>query len=137
MGSSFRSHHIQVALAAVGGALAASVAISAFTSLERRRRRKQLEDDIRNSLSEFGNTGDLQSSRDLPQEIVELIQKRVEPVIDRVSRGEDPEELFREQLARCYALFKEEGMELIRKAKVVVVGCGGVGSWAAVMLVRS
>ena len=25
----------------------------------------------------------------------------------------------------------------VRKAKVVVVGCGGVGSWAAVMLARS
>ena len=52
------------------------------------------------------------------------------------SLGEYEEELIREQLARCYAVFKEEGMERIRKAKVVVVGCGGVGSWAAVMLVR-
>lgn len=47
------------------------------------------------------------------------------------------EELIREQLARNYAFFGEEGMEKTRRGKVVVVGCGGVGSWAAVMLVRS
>lgn len=47
------------------------------------------------------------------------------------------EELLREQLARNYAFFGEEGMTKIRSGSVVVVGCGGVGSWAAVMLVRS
>lgn len=47
------------------------------------------------------------------------------------------EDLIREQLARNYAFFGEKGMERIREGRVVVVGCGGVGSWAAVMLVRS
>nr|GAT51747.1 predicted protein [Mycena chlorophos] len=47
------------------------------------------------------------------------------------------EDLIREQLARNYAFFGEEGMQRIRKGCVVVVGCGGVGSWASVMLVRS
>lgn len=48
-----------------------------------------------------------------------------------------PEDLVREQLARVYSFFGDEGMAGVRKANVVVVGCGGVGSWAAVMLVRS
>jgi len=43
----------------------------------------------------------------------------------------------REQLARNYAFFGDESMRKVRGASVVVVGCGGVGSWAAVMLVRS
>jgi tRNA A37 threonylcarbamoyladenosine dehydratase len=31
----------------------------------------------------------------------------------------------------------EEGMVKVRQSYVVVVGCGGVGSWAALMLLRS
>ena len=137
MPSGSHSHHLHLALAALAGALAAMASISAITAIQKRRRRRQLEDDIQSSLSDLSNSGELSSSRNISEEIAELIEKRVEPVVNRVSRGEDPEELFKEQLARCYALFKDEGMERIRKAKVVVVGCGGVGSWAAVMLVRS
>ncbi|KIJ50617.1 hypothetical protein M422DRAFT_204191 [Sphaerobolus stellatus SS14] len=47
------------------------------------------------------------------------------------------ESLIREQLARNYAFFGEEGMAKIRGGFVVVVGCGGVGSHAAMMLARS
>lgn len=47
------------------------------------------------------------------------------------------EELIREQLARNYAFLSEEGMEQVRGQRVVVVGCGGVGSWVVTMLVRS
>lgn len=44
---------------------------------------------------------------------------------------------MREQLARNYAFLREDGVARVRAACVVVVGCGGVGSWAAVMLARS
>lgn len=47
------------------------------------------------------------------------------------------EELIREQLARNYAFLTEEGMAKVRGQRVVVVGCGGVGSWVVTMLVRS
>lgn len=47
------------------------------------------------------------------------------------------EELVREQLARNYAFLTEEGMEKVRSQRIVVVGCGGVGSWVIAMLVRS
>ena len=46
------------------------------------------------------------------------------------------DELIREQLARNYAFFGEDGMDTIRRATITVVGCGGVGSWAAMMLAR-
>ncbi|KAF8999746.1 hypothetical protein BDZ89DRAFT_969248, partial [Hymenopellis radicata] len=42
-----------------------------------------------------------------------------------------------EQLARNYAFFGDDGMEKLRAGSVAVIGCGGVGSWAAVMLVQS
>ena len=47
------------------------------------------------------------------------------------------ESLVREQLSRNYAFLGEEGMDAIRNSFVIVVGAGGVGSWAALMLLRS
>ncbi|WFD27803.1 hypothetical protein MNAN1_002808 [Malassezia nana] len=47
------------------------------------------------------------------------------------------EDLVREQLSRHYAFLGEEGMQRIRDSFVIVVGAGGVGSWAALMLLRA
>ena len=55
----------------------------------------------------------------------------------KISSDAYDEELIREQLARNYAFLGEEGMEKVRNLNVVVVGCGGVGSWVCTMLVRS
>jgi tRNA A37 threonylcarbamoyladenosine dehydratase len=40
-------------------------------------------------------------------------------------------------LARNRVFLGDDGLQKIRDAFVIVVGCGGVGSWAATMLVRS
>jgi hypothetical protein len=40
------------------------------------------------------------------------------------------------QLTRNYNFFGEEPMAKVRNGYVVVVGCGGVGSWCALMLLR-
>ncbi|KAK9446911.1 uncharacterized protein V1518DRAFT_377765 [Limtongia smithiae] len=45
--------------------------------------------------------------------------------------------LIDEQLARNRIFLGDEGLAKVRKAFVIVVGCGGVGSWAVTMLVRS
>ncbi|KAH8112931.1 ubiquitin-protein ligase molybdopterin-converting factor [Phellopilus nigrolimitatus] len=134
-----QSHKTQLALAAVAGSLATVGVISSYQSYSRRRRRQQLREEIREALAREDSSSQLPDYRDalIPSHISELVKERVEPVKERILRGERSEELFREQLARCYALFKEDGMERVRSAKVAVVGCGGVGSWAAVMLVRS
>jgi len=67
------------------------------------------------------------------------VKKKQTTLLDQ--EGSEPgghnEDLIREQLARNYAFFGEEGMQKARRGSVVVVGCGGVGSWAAVMLARS
>ncbi len=47
------------------------------------------------------------------------------------------EEIINEQLARNRAFFGEQGLKTIRSSVVYIVGAGGVGSWAATMLVRS
>ncbi|KDN44096.1 hypothetical protein K437DRAFT_294972 [Tilletiaria anomala UBC 951] len=47
------------------------------------------------------------------------------------------ETLLREQLTRNYSFLGEEGMARVRNSFVIVVGAGGVGSWAALMLLRS
>lgn len=47
------------------------------------------------------------------------------------------ESLIREQLSRNYSFLGEEAMVKVRDAFVIVVGAGGVGSWAALMLLRS
>ncbi|KAK9475825.1 hypothetical protein V1514DRAFT_338877 [Lipomyces japonicus] len=45
--------------------------------------------------------------------------------------------LIDEQLARNRVFLGEDGLQKIRESFVVVVGCGGVGSWVIAMLVRS
>jgi hypothetical protein len=55
----------------------------------------------------------------------------------QAKRGEYDEELVMEQLARNRVFFGDEGMQRIRNGFVIVVGAGGVGSWAATMLARS
>lgn len=62
---------------------------------------------------------------------------------DTFSRKRQPsveqwdESLIREQLSRNYSFLGEDGMTAIRNSFVIVVGAGGVGSWAALMLLRS
>ncbi|KAF9534548.1 hypothetical protein BGW38_010453, partial [Lunasporangiospora selenospora] len=47
------------------------------------------------------------------------------------------EDMIREQLSRNIAFLGEEGVEKLRNSFVIIVGAGGVGSWAASMLIRS
>ena len=56
---------------------------------------------------------------------------------DRAQRGDFDDELILEQLARNRVFLGPEGLEKLRNAFVVVVGCGGVGSHAAAALARS
>ncbi|KAF8429148.1 hypothetical protein EV426DRAFT_702939 [Tirmania nivea] len=55
----------------------------------------------------------------------------------RARQGHYDEEIILEQLSRNRLFFGDEGLKKLREAFVIVVGCGGVGSWAANMLVRS
>ncbi|KAJ7649134.1 ubiquitin-protein ligase molybdopterin-converting factor [Mycena polygramma] len=116
-----QSRRAQLAVTAVAAAATTATLISVYNSLSKRSRRRDLDQDILRSIS---------SSTLPPPEN----QRDVSAPNASLAYDED---LIQEQLARNYAFFGDEAMTKIRKGTVVIVGCGGVGSWAAVMLVRS
>jgi hypothetical protein len=121
----FRSHKAQLVLTAVAASLATFSLLTAYGSYHRKARRRSLNDDALRSVAENIEAENSKDNTSLPDH----------PCTNATS-GYD-EELMREQLARNYAFFGADGMSKVRAGSVVVVGCGGVGSWAAVMLVRS
>lgn len=127
------SHKAQLAVAALAGSVATAVLLTAYNDHNKRKERRELQRDALQSVN--GSTGrkanGLSSPQPPPEEIL------LDDSIYRNPNAAYDDNLIREQLARNYAFFGEEGMAKIRGATVVVVGCGGVGSWAAVMLVRS
>ncbi|KAH8102151.1 ubiquitin-protein ligase molybdopterin-converting factor [Cristinia sonorae] len=133
MNFDFQSHRTQLVLTALAASAATAGLVTAYTAHTRRTKRRELDRDIKRSLASKPPPAfaELPSPSNVDIAVHERRTKLNEG-------GEEyDEELVREQLARNYVFFGEEGMAKIRKGKVVVVGCGGVGSWAAVMLVRS
>lgn len=130
------SHRIQLALAALGASVATAGLLTAYQQHNRHQKRRDLEQEIKQSLE------NQDAAKPVFSKVAErpIAQDGIEEITLAARQSEDyvyDEELIREQLARNYAFFGEEGMAGIRKGSVVVVGCGGVGSWAAIMLVRS
>lgn len=135
------SHQTQLILTAVGASVATAGVLSAYQQHTKTRRRKELDEEIRRSLHAKSNNvkgkqKELQPFDSPVSPEIALGMNLSASNTNDSSLGYD-EELVREQLARNYAFFGDEGMSKIRNSTVVVVGCGGVGSWAAVMLVRS
>ncbi|KAG6885216.1 hypothetical protein C0993_004776 [Termitomyces sp. T159_Od127] len=126
----FHSHQNQLIATAVGASVATACLISVYSAYSKRERRKQLTEEINRSLATQRSSLDVNSYTNNTPPSPTIKQS------DKIS-GDYDEELIREQLARNYAFFGNDGMAKIRRGKVVIVGCGGVGSWAAVMLVRS
>jgi tRNA threonylcarbamoyladenosine dehydratase len=125
------SHRTQLVITALTASVTTAALLSLYTSYSKRDRRKQLDRDVKQSLA--SHPPQPASSDSKPFNSNNII---IDPRLDETTHGYD-EDLIREQLARNYAFFGEGGMAKIRGGSVVIVGCGGVGSWAAVMLVRS
>jgi len=133
------SHRSQVIATAIGASVLTASLLLAYDTHSRRTRRKQLDREIQRSLAAHDS---LRPEPNKDDEVAELLtgDNHEDIILDSSGLGQRigyDEGLIREQLARNYAFFGEEGMHKIRRGNVVVVGCGGVGSWAAVMLVRS
>jgi hypothetical protein len=128
----FQSHRTQLVLTALTATLATAGLCSIYSTYSRLEKRRNLDRDVKRSIEEHDA---------LEQKAIENAHKTVPPIgssfLGRSTSDPQSEELIREQLARNYAFFGVEGMQKIRSGNVVIVGCGGVGSWAAVMLVRS
>ncbi|KAI0327519.1 hypothetical protein GY45DRAFT_1308584 [Cubamyces sp. BRFM 1775] len=133
MSLDWNSHRTQLVATALAASAVTAGLFSAYQQHARRQKRRTLDQEILRSLSAPNKgKGTTREDDDDPHEVQlgGTDQQRGLPL-------EYDEELVREQLARNYAFFGDEAMAKIRKGTVVVVGCGGVGSWAAVMLVRS
>ena len=142
-----RSHKTQLVFTALAASALTAAAITSYNSYSRQQKRDELNRHVltsvaaQSSSSERGGGGGRKRRGTSP---------RPEQIYLNGGAGHGSEEwdgsgssltydedLVREQLARNYAFFGEEGMKKIRGASVAVIGCGGVGSWAAVMLARS
>ena len=146
-----RSHKTQLVFTALAASALTAVAITSYNSYSRQQKRNELNKQVLTSVA----TRSSSSSSSKPDADGEKKREWVSPPrpeqiylnggVDYGSgewngsegSGSYSEDLVREQLARNYAFFGEEGMKKIRGASVAVIGCGGVGSWAAVMLARS
>ncbi|KAJ3814636.1 hypothetical protein F5876DRAFT_86336 [Lentinula aff. lateritia] len=124
MMDNFRSHQAQLIATALAASAATAGLIASYNAYTRRAKRKDLNDEVLRSIQSNGSNFNIQK--------LQLSNPE-----DGHSGNMYDEKLIREQLARNYAFFGEEGMKKVRGGTVVVIGCGGVGSWAAVMLARS
>lgn len=126
------SHTTHLLLTAAVTALTTYSLLSLYHSQSRKKRRAQLADEINRSLASGASSTRIQPSPS-------SLRPQLAPAAPSLPLPdtEYAEELVREQLARNYAFLGEEGVARVREASVVIVGCGGVGSWAAVMLARS
>lgn len=134
MSLDLHSHRTQLVLTALGAAAITAGVFSGYQQYVKRQKRRTLDEDVHRSLK-ANVKGKQKDRRHDDDHHPDIYLGGVDQ-----SYGVPPEydeELVREQFARNYAFFGDEGMARIRKGTVVIVGCGGVGSWAAVMLARS
>ncbi|KAF8558694.1 hypothetical protein OG21DRAFT_1089423 [Imleria badia] len=128
---SSQSHRTQLVLTAVSTCVITSALFTAYNAYRRSERRRDLNEDVLRSIT----------THEEPRVHRLSVSTEEEPPQETFIRpnhiGGYNEDLVKEQLARNYSFFGDEGMARVRAGSVVVVGCGGVGSWVAVMLVRS
>ncbi|KAB5592675.1 hypothetical protein CTheo_3875 [Ceratobasidium theobromae] len=126
-----KSENARMATVAATASALTILSITGYNYLQKKRRREQLKREVRDALAATP-----------PEPELNIRQFGIgQPAFDNfhsgmTSRNFD-ESIIREMLARNYAFLGEEAMGKVRGGRVVVVGCGGVGSWAAVMLLRS
>jgi tRNA threonylcarbamoyladenosine dehydratase len=127
----WHSHRTQLVLTALTASITTATLISLYTTYSRRERRHKLDEEVQQSIASHPPRDPSSSNDDI------RLSKTLSSLNESVTYSGYDEDLIREQLARNYAFFGDGGMAKIRGGSVVIVGCGGVGSWAAVMLVRS
>ncbi|KAG8913707.1 hypothetical protein FRC00_001777, partial [Tulasnella sp. 408] len=131
------SEAVKLTLVAVTASVVTLSAVELFRLAQARKRREELGRRARKDvygLEDGNRPDDEQSALDVVENAARALDDYLQ---EKTGNTTYDEGLIREQLSRNYSFFGEEAMSKVRKGRVVVVGCGGVGSWAAVMLVRS
>ena len=131
--ATMESQRWRLVITAVSASLVTFGVMTAYQTMSRRQKRRELDLDAARSLAK--SEALRQSVQNDDQ--IENWQGGNSSVGSLQASSIYDEGLIREQLARNYAFFGEEAMSRVRGGHVVVVGCGGVGSYAALMLARS
>ncbi|KAK4519841.1 3-hydroxy-3-methylglutaryl-coenzyme A (HMG-CoA) reductase isozyme [Mucor velutinosus] len=117
---------IQLTLTAVAASALTASSILTFQANQRKSRARTLKDELKEA--------ELRSTIDLTP--VGTVNKLGQPHILPPPTIFD-DRLIEEQLSKNTAFLGQKGADKVRDAFVIVVGAGGVGSWAALMLMRS
>lgn len=115
-----------------------SVSILSYQAARRRVRRSKLRDEVDREVK-LGQDEELVDFTHAPESSLAASRQPSSAGTPTTRKPKKPtsDVIIREALARNYVFFGDEGMRKVRQSFVVVVGCGGVGSAAATMLVRS
>ncbi|KAI1634761.1 hypothetical protein F4809DRAFT_665177 [Biscogniauxia mediterranea] len=130
------SHQVQLAATALASGAVVATAILGYQRLQQAGRTSQLKDSIP---SHADRDQDLKgrNSRSATLSPADREDQRNAALARRAQAGDYDDELILEQLARNRVFLTPAGLEKLRGAFVVVVGCGGVGSHCAAALARS
>ncbi|KAI1329911.1 ubiquitin-protein ligase molybdopterin-converting factor [Xylariaceae sp. FL0255] len=126
---------VQFAATAIASAAVAAGAVLGYQRL----RRKERIHDLKSSIPSLGDEGDalrkLNSFGGASTADKEDIRNEI--LARRAQAGDYDDELILEQLARNRIFLTPEGLDKLRGAFVIIVGCGGVGSHCTAALARS
>ena len=121
---------VQLAATAIASGAVVAGAILGYQHLQDQKRAPHPHE----SIPANGKNGELTNPGSAPKDKEDL---RNEQLARRAQAGDYDDELILEQLARNRVFLGLEGLEKLRDAFVVVVGCGGVGSHCTAALARS
>ncbi|KAL0076884.1 ubiquitin-protein ligase molybdopterin-converting factor [Phycomyces blakesleeanus] len=109
----------RLTLTAVAASMLTASTLLSYQTLQRRRRTRELKAELR-SMTQT-------TTYNAP------FSAKVDPITAKLS----PEARIEQQLVRNADFLGTKGLRKVRDSFVIVVGAGGVGSWAALMLARS
>ncbi|CAO3633063.1 unnamed protein product [Mucor hiemalis] len=117
---------VQLTLTAVAASALTATSIISYQSSQRRLRAKSLKDELREAEERSHNVINLTP--------VGTVNNGRHNVLPPPTIFDD--KLIGEQLSKNTEFLGEKGSRKVRESFVIVVGAGGVGSWAALMLMR-
>ncbi|KAI8373171.1 uncharacterized protein BYT42DRAFT_579443 [Radiomyces spectabilis] len=120
-------HAAKLTLTAVAASALTAAAILSVQASRRKLRTRSLKEEL--------HAAHLQQTKLTPLGTVEPSLANVDS--NTLKDVQYDESLIEEQLARNIAFLGEDGVNKVRQSFVVVMGAGSIGSWAALMLIRS